>query len=85
MALALPGRNACEAVLKQFGGECSVNTVPHLPLPQCTHDRCQCKFVPMGHEKFCREADIATLTPFALTDVWFGSGRVAGFLVRVSV
>ena len=42
----------------------------------------QCKYVPIGREKFRREADIATHTPFALTDVWFGSGRVAGFLVE---
>ena len=80
----MPGRNACEAVLKQFGSECPANTVPHLPLPQRTHDCGQCKYVPIGREKFCREADIATHTPFALTDVWFGSGRVAGFLVKVN-
>ena len=47
----LPGRGACEAVLAQFGREYPANTVPHLPLPQCTRDRCECKYVPIGSKK----------------------------------
>ena len=50
----LPGRDACEAVLAQFGREYPGNTVPHLPLPQCTRDRCECRYVPIGSEKFRR-------------------------------
>jgi hypothetical protein len=50
----LPGRDACEAVLAQFGNEYPGNTLPHLPLPQCTRDRCECKYVPIGSKKFRR-------------------------------
>ena len=50
----LPGRDACEAVQAQFGSEYPGNTVPHLPLPQCTRDRCECKYVPIGSKKFRR-------------------------------
>jgi hypothetical protein len=50
----LPGRNACEAVLEQFGREYLGNTVPHLPLPQCTGGSCECKYVPIGSQKFRR-------------------------------
>ena len=50
----LLGPNACEAVLKQFASEYPANAVPSLPLPQCTSDRCQCKYVPVGSEKFRR-------------------------------
>jgi hypothetical protein len=50
----LPGSNACEAVLKQFASEYPANAVPSLPLPQCTSDRCQCKYVSIGSEKFRR-------------------------------
>lgn len=50
----LPGRDACEAVLAQFGVEYSGNTVPHLPLAQCTRDRCECKYVPIGSDKLRR-------------------------------
>jgi hypothetical protein len=44
----LPGRNACEAAIAQFGIDYSGNTVPHLPLAQCTRDHCECKYVPVG-------------------------------------
>ena len=44
----LPGRDACEAVLAQFGSEYPGNTVLHLPLPQCTRAKCECKYVPIG-------------------------------------
>ena len=50
----LPGPNACEAVVKQFASEYPANAMPSLPLPQCTSDRCQCKYVPVGSEKFRR-------------------------------
>ena len=50
----LPGRDACEAVLAQFGVEYSGNTVPHLPLVQCTRDRCECKYVPIGSDQLRR-------------------------------
>ena len=50
----LPGPNACEAVVKQFASEYPANAMPSLPLPQCTNDRCQCKYVPIGSEKFRR-------------------------------
>ena len=50
----LPGPNACEAVVKQFASEYPANAMPSLPLPQCTGDRCQCKYVPIGSEKFRR-------------------------------
>ena len=50
----LPGRNACESALAQFGVEYSGNTVPHLPLAQCTRDICECKYGPIGSDKFRR-------------------------------
>ena len=50
----LPGPNACEAVVKQFASEYPANAMPSLSLPQCTGDRCQCKYVPIGSEKFRR-------------------------------
>ena len=50
----LPGRDACEAVLPQFGVEYSGNTVPHLPLAQCTQDRCDCKYIPIGSDQLRR-------------------------------
>jgi hypothetical protein len=50
----LPGRDACEAALAQFGVEYSGNTVPHLPLAQCTRDHCECKYVPIGSDQLRR-------------------------------
>jgi hypothetical protein len=50
----LPGPHPCEAVVGQFGREYPGNTVPRLPLPQCTRDRCECKYVAIGSEKFRR-------------------------------
>ena len=47
----LPGREACASVLAQFGVEYSGNSVPYLPLGQCTHDRCECEYVPIGSDK----------------------------------
>jgi hypothetical protein len=47
----LPGRDACEAVVAQFGVDYSGNTVPHLPLAQCTRDQCECKYVPIGSDQ----------------------------------
>jgi hypothetical protein len=44
----LPGRDACERVLAQFGSEYTGDTVLDLPLPQCTRARCECKYVPIG-------------------------------------
>jgi hypothetical protein len=50
----LPGRDACEATLAQFGVEYSGNTVPDLPLAQCTSDHCDCKYVPIGSDQLRR-------------------------------
>ena len=50
----LPGREACEEVLKQFGSEYPTDSVPCLPLAQCSLAQCQCKYVPVGTEKFRR-------------------------------
>ena len=50
----VPGPNPCDMVLKQFANEYPADTLPPLPLSQCTHDRCQCKYVPVGSEKFRR-------------------------------
>jgi hypothetical protein len=50
----LPGRDACEAVLAQFGSEYPGNALPDLPLSQCTCDHCECKYVPVGSDKFHR-------------------------------
>ncbi len=50
----LPGRNACEAAVAQFGVDYSGNAVPHLPLAECTRDLCECKYVPVGSDQFRR-------------------------------
>jgi hypothetical protein len=50
----LPGRDACEAALAQFGSEYPGNELPDFPLPQCTRDHCECKFVPVASDKFHR-------------------------------
>jgi hypothetical protein len=50
----LPGRDPCDAVLAQFGVEYLGNTVPHLPLAQCTRDRCECKYVPISSAQLRR-------------------------------
>jgi len=50
----LPGPNPCEAVVGQFGSEYPGNTVPRLPLLRCTLNRCECKYVAIGSEKFRR-------------------------------
>ena len=50
----LPGPKPCEAVVGQFGREYPGNTVPRLPLPQCTRARCECRYVAIGSEKFRR-------------------------------
>jgi hypothetical protein len=50
----LPGPSPCEAVVGQFGREYPDNTVPRLPLPRCTRNRCECKYVAIGSEKFRR-------------------------------
>ena len=43
-----PGPNACEAARSQYGIEYLGHLVPSLPLPQCTCDHCECKYVPIG-------------------------------------
>jgi len=48
----LPGRDACEAAVSQFGVDYPGKSVPTLPLAQCKHDCCDCKYVPIGSEKF---------------------------------
>jgi len=50
----LPGPKPCEAVVAQFGTEYPGNKVPRLPLRRCTRNRCDCKYVPIGSEKFHR-------------------------------
>ncbi len=50
----LPGREACEAVVAQFGTEYSTKNLPSLPLALCTRDQCDCKYVPVGSDKFRR-------------------------------
>jgi hypothetical protein len=46
------GRDACEAALAQFGAEYPGNNLPNLPLAQCSRDQCECKYVPIGSDKF---------------------------------
>jgi hypothetical protein len=58
----LPGRNACEAALAQTDVEYSGNTVPHLPLAQCTRDHCECKYVPVGSDQL-RTLDLTGKSP----------------------
>ena len=52
----LPGPKPCEAVVGQFGigMEYPGNKVPRLPLRRCTRNRCECKYVAVGSEKFHR-------------------------------
>jgi hypothetical protein len=50
----LPGPNPCAGVVGQFGSEYPGNTVPRLPLPRCRRNRCECKYVAIGSEKFRR-------------------------------
>jgi hypothetical protein len=57
----LPGRDACDCVLAQFGREYPAETVLNLPLPQCTRSSCECKYVPIGSEKSRRRRVIGQL------------------------
>ena len=50
----LPGRESCQEVLKQFGSEYPADDVPHLPLAECSLAECQCRYLPVGTEKFRR-------------------------------
>jgi len=50
----LPGRNVCSVVAEQLGTIYSGNTVPHLPLVQCTCDPCECKYAPIGTDRLRR-------------------------------
>lgn len=59
----LPGREACQEVLKQFGSEYPADSVPHLPLAQCSLAQCQCKYVPLATEKFRRLRATGTPLP----------------------
>ena len=47
----LPGREACSSALTQVGVEYLGSSVPCLPLAQCTRDRCECEYVPVGSDK----------------------------------
>ena len=58
----LPGPNPCAGVIGQFGSEYPGNTVPRLPLPRCRRNRCECKYVAIGREKF-RRLPTTKLTP----------------------
>ena len=66
----LLGPNACEAVLKQFASEYPANAVPSLPLPQCTSDRCQCKYVPVGSESFVVSAQPKSRPQIRCIECW---------------
>jgi hypothetical protein len=44
----LPGRDACAAAVEQFSAIYTGDTVPSLPLAQCTCDRCDCNYLPIG-------------------------------------
>ena len=51
----LPGPNACEMVVAQFGIDYLVTDLPRLPLGQCARDHCECKYVPIGSDKLRRQ------------------------------
>jgi hypothetical protein len=46
-----PGANACAAARAQSGVEYIGNVVPRLPLPDCTCEKCECDYVPVGTKK----------------------------------
>lgn len=46
-----PGRDACEAALKQVHIEYMGHAVPRLPLTGCTRAICECSYVPIGGGK----------------------------------
>jgi hypothetical protein len=50
----LPGPIPCAGVIGLFGSEYPGNKVPRLPLRRCTRNRCECKYVAIGSEKFRR-------------------------------
>ena len=45
----LPGRDACAAAVEQFSAIYTGETVPPLPLAQCTCDHCECNYLPIGN------------------------------------
>jgi len=47
----LPGDAPCTAARSQLGLEYLGDKVPHLPLPECTNERCDCRYVPVGSEQ----------------------------------
>lgn len=58
-----PGRDACEAAQLQNGVEYPWNLVPALPLPQCTCDLCECKYLSTGTAQLCRLNAIGKPSP----------------------
>jgi hypothetical protein len=52
--LILPGRDACEAAIEQFSAVYSGDTLPQLPLAQCSCDHCDCKYLPIGSDELRR-------------------------------
>lgn len=44
----LPGRDACAAAVEQFSAIYTGETVPALPLAQCTCNHCECNYLPIG-------------------------------------
>lgn len=50
----LPGPIPCAGAVGLFGSEYPGNKVPRLPLRRCTRNRCECKYVAIGSEKFRR-------------------------------
>jgi hypothetical protein len=61
-----PGPDACKAAQSQSGVEHPGNVVPRLPLADCTHERCECRYVPNGNEKL-RELHITGTPPSKLS------------------
>lgn len=47
----LPGRDACAAAVEQFSAIYTGDTVPPLPLAQCTCDHCECNYLPIGSDE----------------------------------
>ena len=46
-----PGRGACEAARTLQVIEYPGSAAPRLPLAQCTSDKCECKYAPVGSDK----------------------------------
>ena len=49
-----PGQGACETARTLHVIEFPGSAVPRLPLAQCTSDKCECKYAPVGSAKLRR-------------------------------